>query len=783
MSDERPDIFASLARDVVQDDADDDDAAPAVTPESVVVAADVFDNLRAYTDTVGGRGASSRRINAEAAPAPTLHESQVNEATEALYTSFAKTSSELEFTDKPRRGRPPKVRSAPDPRIAEYERMMAAKRQSEPLAAAEEDDMTKRRRAQLSMANTGKSPTFQGVPLQQIQESMDKYTSIPIKVYRRNARGHLSVIGQWEKTPTELADVDMWLKDMWGGGRFRIEPRDPDNPTQYATPIPPFELEVEGPMKVANLGAGGGGGGGTYGDGPSFSAPMPIGMPPGMPGMSMPGAMMAGMGGMGGGRPDQRYLPPFVRAMEPQHQVAYAQQMGIPLVSEIPGGGGYTQPVMKFTPDALMKDEVERANTTIERERREREAERRAAEIKLEALRKESDARHQETMKRLEQLDRERNEERARDRDRMQAAEMASLRAEIQQGQNRRPAIDPAIVASLAPVLTALLTSGRESQTRAAELQAKGVSDLMQATLARSDKNPLMDMVKTLGPLLVPLAPVLKDWWDSKSPRAQADLVATMAENQLTSIGMMARLVNDFSASAGGPGAEPPWWMPMVQETMRGITSAAEKMSAGTKAAVAGPQTQLVVAPPASAQNAQPGANGGFNPLNGMSGQQIAQLIFSDPRLPQDFKTREWLRILTELHDKRPVDGVAQLVSDHIRHLDDKLPEALKGLWESDTPDQILASMFSMLPIAQMDPAYTQQFLQLVLDKLTTEEGTPSSPSQATITPNHQGNPVMEAQAQAPYAPAPQAVPFNMGAQQMPSMPFPFSQQTPQKVG
>lgn len=726
MSDLKPDILTTLQRDVV------------TSPPSRVDPS-VFASLRSNAVPAGKRKSSHS------------DEGDTEEAADD-FEEPALSAPPSPAEPAPKRpaarpvGRPPR-------QPAVLERESASPAAARP-SSEETDDMTKRQREKSAMATPGKAPTHNGIPTVLLQEAADIYTGyIPVKIYRRNARGQIAMLGKFDKNVSEVADIDVWLAQEYGGGRYRIECYDPENIMRFASPIPPFEVEINGPMKAQNYSPSSQGDSAIapMGSMPSMFGMPQMGAPPGMPHAMMPGGQQ--------GRVDPRFLPPFVRGMQPEQQLAWAQANGVPLVPEIPGGG-FTQPVMKYTPDALMKEELDRAQTVLEKERREREQERRENERKLEQLRKESDQRFAELTKRMEQSDRERAEERERERERARHAEMAGLRAEIAASQNRRPAIDPAIVTALAPVLATLISTGRDAQNRSLELQSKGISDLMQATLQRSDKNPLFDMIKTVGPVL---APFLKDWWESKSPRAQADLVATLAENQLTSIGMMARLVNDFGANQGG-GGEPPWWLPMVQETMRGITKAAEGLTNTSKASV-----QVVQGPPPNAVSAQqpqqqPQQNGA-DMFSGFSGQQIAQLIFSDPRMPADFKTREWFQILVAVHSKAPVDQVGPVIAEHIRNLDDNLPQALAGLWDSDKPSDIFGQMFGQLPIGQMDPGYVQALIRKIIQELAEEDQ-----KQAVSQPQQ------AAQAQ-------QEVPYNMGTQGPSPFPFSMPNQQPQKVG
>jgi len=604
------------------------------------------------------------------------------------------------------------------------------------FAATDVDpEVTKRRRAKMgAAAATGRTPTAREIPLSQIREACEIWTTIPTKIYRRNARGAIALIGTFDRTPFELADVDTWLKQEWGGGYFRVEARNPENMAEFAHPIPPFEIMIDGPMKAPNNTAGQ-----TLPAG-GHVAPDPAVM---APWLSITGKPMNGATQ----RVDPRYLPPFLQG-EPAHvQLDWAKQVGVPIVTDPHPSAGFGGQPWAFTPDAMAKGELDSVKKERDEARRQADLERKAFDQKFDAL-----------QKRLESAEAQRRDDVARaeratqdQRFEMLQRELAQLRA-APAPVAPKPSIDPAMIAALAPILTTFITSQRDASSRAIEMQSKGVSDLMTATLARSDQKPMMDMIKMILPLAMPL---LKDWWESNSPKAQSDLVATLAENQLTSVGMMAKMVNEFAANAGG-GDQPPWWLPMVQETMRGVTNAAEKLTQSSKAAVPGPAQHVpiqghVQAP--QAQQAQP-ESGGMNmanALSGMNGQQIAQLIFNDPRLPAEFKSREWFQIITELHNKAPAAELGRKLAGHLRDLDEQqkpLPEALRSIWDTDNPEQLFETVFSALPIWQMDREYCIELARKAIAVLTEPEpktgGAPAAQAQeTTVTPAPAPQPIL----------------------------------------
>ena len=240
---------------------------------------------------------------------------------------------------------------------------------------------------------------------------------------------------------------------------------------------------------------------------------------------------------------------------------------------------------------------------------------------------------------------------------------------------------------------------------------------------ARGDNKPMMDTIKTLVPAIVPL---FASMWESKSPKAQADLVATMAENQLTSISMMAELINAF----GQGQSEPPFWLPMAQETLKGVVQAAEAMANKNKGAVGqplhshGPSVEGAV----QAQADQ------FTP------EQITNFIFNDPRYPAWGRSEEWRQALILLHSKS--EEAAPYIANLLRTLDDenRTPPEIEPVWENAT--EVLQQIISPMPIWQMDNAYAVRTINGIIDILT-EEGDDTQPHVAEAPP--EGAAVVEA--------------------------------------
>jgi len=537
-------------------------------------------------------------------------------------------------------------------------------------AALEDKPVSQRRRGKMAAAqNQGRAPTLREVPFTEIEEALALYTEVDMQVQRRSPRGNLAHLGRWIIEPRELLQIGSWLQEKTGGGKYRVTCLKPDG-SGIAEPIPSFEVEVEGQPRVMKSS--------------DFD--------------NMPGGPIMNNMPAGGGAPpiDPRMLPPFVRAFPPHQQQAWAQQQGITPLPQ----GPYTQPVASFASDQLAARELDEAKAELRRERAAREKDRRDAEARQSQLDQRIEAMERRHLEETRRLEDERNRQQLEAIRQEQARDREAFKEMIQRMQSAPKGPDmAALVAAAAPVLTAFVSTNTERQNKSLEVQSQGLNNLLQATLQKTDHKPMLEMAKTLAPIV---APMLAAFWEAKSPKAQADLVATMAEQQLTSISMMSELVQ-AAASSGG---EPPWWMPMVQQTMAGIVQAAETMANKTKGYGDSPRQVPTVYAGRPAAPAQSQAGPGDN---------MARMVMSNPHWPADMQNEDWYTALVLLHDQRPVQETAGFIADLMQRLDTqkKTPALLAKFW--DEADVALLTAFQALPIWQINQPYAKQVIQRII--------------------------------------------------------------------
>lgn len=591
--------------------------------------------------------------------------------------------------------------------------------------------------------------SYKGVPTDQIVEAIELYPTVDVKVSRINSRGQRASLGRFTKTPQELCDIDIWLKDAAGGGRFHVEALRMGEPGR-ADPIPAFEFEIEGAPKAFK--------------GSDIDNASPTGNPAyGGPFGFMGGAALAAPQPAGGSQPfvDQKHLPSYVRGLPQAQQVAFAQQHGLPMQYQHPNQA----PANAFASDQIAAQELERAREELAEERRRHEREKAEERARWEAEKAEAKKREHELAERLTRIEQQRLEDARRASEERHAAELERIRADqardreqfqmmLQQHSEKKPQpslfSSPEVLATLGTMITTFVSSNSERQFRSLEMQQKQQQQLMATMAASRDQKPLMDTIKAVAPVLVPL---LSAMWESKSPKAQADLVATMAENQLTSISMMAELINAFGAGQ----QEPPFWLPMAQETLKGVVQAAEAMANKNKPAQLPPQQQapqqVQQAPQApQAQQVQQAANQ-FTP------EQITDLIMQDPRYPAWGRSDEWRQALILLHGKSP--DAAPYIANLLRTLDseERTPPEIEPVWENAT--QVLQQIIAPMPIWQMDNAYAVGVINGIIDILT-EEGDDTQPHVSTEPPDAQ---VVEPPRAAPVDTTGEAQPYPVAGQ------------------
>ncbi len=585
----------------------------------------------------------------------------------------------------------------------------------------QESPMTSAKRPQ----NPGSTQVaLRDVPLEQIHAVIQQqlYDQVNLRISYKNARGNPIFIGQFTVAVDQLMEIETILKNEFGGGCFRVDARDPNDAKRVAE-IPVFEVTVHGPQRIMQNGQ-------ILPPGvappPQMSQSSPgmwgaSSLSPSMPGMPMsPGVLSTPMQGQ---QPQQSSAPWIAQS-----------PAAPPYMPPQPGPQVHAQPVMAITPDVLAVGELNKAQDAAMRERHAREEDQRRFQ-RVQA----------ETQKQLDALKQTLAEQRLKEEDRARQMELAAVRDQLRQQErrfeelmqserNRKPSFDwggfAAIVSAAVPLVTTVITSSKEQASKSLELQQQGVNQLITATLSRANDGKWVEPILALLPTLMP---VVKDWMKSRSPEGQADLVATLSENHLTTIGMIAKLMNEM-----GAGDNPPVWFPLVQSLLGQLISAAESFAKSNKASVGIPVTSkhlpaqptqpaltpaqaaagmMVQGPQGPAQTpmqtpVQTSPQAGF-------GKQIVQVVMNHPEVPADIKTPEWLHLIERLHDKAPVEEVAAYFATHMRKLDLNLPKMLEGFWEEDNGPKLMRNLFINLPIWGMDPEYVLAFIDKAMDILT----------------------------------------------------------------
>jgi hypothetical protein len=98
----------------------------------------------------------------------------------------------------------------------------------------------------------------EGLPTEAIIEACKTHAEAKIRIRRQDAKNHWSFVTSNVIMPTiEMLDLEAWVSDRAGGGRFRIDAVSPSDPT--VTVVRSFMLTGEGPPKKFSGGEDSGG--------------------------------------------------------------------------------------------------------------------------------------------------------------------------------------------------------------------------------------------------------------------------------------------------------------------------------------------------------------------------------------------------------------------------------------------------------------------------------------------------------------------------------------------
>ena len=313
----------------------------------------------------------------------------------------------------------------------------------------------------------GKTATLEEMPVADLRDAMANYERVSLKVTRRNEKGQIATVySDVNMTLNELLDLDGWLKSNAGGGRFRIEVRDPQDKSKYV--IPPFNVGVEGPPRPPRF----------------LGNPAHMGGVP-TPRYDNPGAVMNPYNPNGG--PTQPGYAAIQHTPFHGHQDPYQPPPPRWLAGVHPSQrGGYLPPSMRNNANAMPAPGATVASDALAiRQLEEQKAEARAQIAKLEEQNK-------SLQEKLDRMLDEMKSERERAREERHRLEMEQLRKEMELNRTQRaPQTDTnwlAALAPFAPVLTGMFQSRDNAASKSLEVQQAGLKTLMEATLAQSNK-------------------------------------------------------------------------------------------------------------------------------------------------------------------------------------------------------------------------------------------------------------------------------------------------------
>lgn len=600
--------------------------------------------------------------------------------------------------------------------------------------------------------------TLEEIPLDQIRDAMANYEQVNIRVTRRNDRGQIATVyGDVIRETAELADIDEWLRANAGGGRFRIEARDPNDKTRYV--LPPFHVTVEGPPRPprflghpsdATVGPG------AYG--PSGAYP-PVGMENQQmtyQGPKPPASYQQPQPFYGHQDPHDAPPPAWLAGIHPSLRSGYVFPRSNPM------GEAPRAPSATIASDALALRQLEQQRGEAQAQIAKLEAQNHALQDKLDRM--------------LEEL----KAERERAREERHRLELEALKKEMLSTRKPDESVTDwtkiaAAMAPFAPVLAAMVQSREQSSSKALELQQAGLQSLMQATLTQANKpNGLTELM----PVVLPM---LKELMESKSPKAQAELYNSMVENNLNSVAMMAQLVEAFASS----GKEEPWYLPMIRETLNGVVGMTEAYMQGKGLPgqrgedlrrLAAPQQQTPqqqapqLAPQVgqatystfddvepAPQQPQPRVSVRRQPIAPPAPEPVAQapeVVASAPAdaidageddapedlvaierelretakpshrmlltmLPADYQTLEWRIILLRMHAAdEDAEDIAETLAGYLAELHGagELPESLADLPQD--PARALDRVFSFLPVQREAPEYAAAVIRSTIEAL-----------------------------------------------------------------
>ena len=569
---------------------------------------------------------------------------------------------------------------------------------------------------------TGRMPTVADIPIEKIKEAVERgINEVQIRVQRRNHRGQLqTLVTQWRIPTPELVDLEGQLARMAGGGQYRVECMSLVDPLDQV--IPAFQINIEGPPRPIDTQAAAG----------AMSQPAPVGLPsqhggpmfnsfPQIPGVFVgqqsQGAPMPLAGPVGAA---PMYSAPqgvpgatgWAAGLHPFDQHAYLRP-GVAGEVHLPPGASLASDQIALKQVADLKAELAEAKALRE-----------AVMTKLEA---EREAHTEEVKKIFARI--EKSEAEAKDREHKLQLEMMEKRftaqlekLSVEKSQKRESIADYApVMAALAPVLTAMLTSGRDVTAKAAESQAALMQTFITTNAQKKDSSTL-ETIKVLAPILAPMA--LK-MMESRGPDAQSKAYEVLADSNMQQMAMMAQFIQTMAASQGDQSP----WVPFLQQAAGGIMETIGAYMESKKSAQQQPprlihqgHAQPLPAPRPEAQqqgvaysteeaptDTTAEATGADTKPSKPDATQVTNLIMANPAVPAQYKTNDWAAVIYAVHDLQPIKNT---VGAYLAQLEKISPDFPPGLHDvAENPAGATRRLLEALPVWRYAPVYVNQFV------------------------------------------------------------------------
>jgi hypothetical protein len=569
-------------------------------------------------------------------------------------------------------------------------------------------------------------PTVADIPIEKIKEAVERgINEVQIRVQRRNHRGQLqTLVTQWRVATPELVDLEGQLARMAGGGQYRVECMSLVDPLDQV--IPAFQINIEGPPRPIDTQAAAG----------AMSQPAPVGIP------------AHGGGSMFNSFPQLPQIPGVFVGQQSPGPMPLAGPVGAPPMYSapqgVPGATGwaaglhaldqhaYLRPSLAgevhLPPGAsLASDQIALKQVAdLKAELAEAKAQREAVMAKLEAERESHTDEVKKIFARIEKSEAE-----AKDREHKLQLEMMEKRftaqlekLSVEKAQKRDSIADYApVMAALAPVLTAMLTSGRDVTAKAAESQAALMQTFITTNAQKKDSSTL-ETIKVLAPILAPMA--LK-MMESRGPDAQSKAYEVLADSNMQQMAMMAQFIQTMAASQGDQSP----WVPFLQQAAGGIMETIGAYMESKKQAQQQPprlihqgHAQPLPAPRPEAQQQVQGvaysteeaptdtnaeATSADTKPSKPDATQVTNLIMANPAVPAQYKTNDWAAVIYAVHDLQPIKNTVAAYLAQLERVSPNFPPGLTDVAEN--PAGATRRLLEALPVWRYAPAYVNQFV------------------------------------------------------------------------